>query len=66
MHIIIGNTPIVKKDPEKQPLYGRGGRGKQQDRRQNRQDRRKSVRGDVIVSLSVPNDRRMQPERRRR
>ena len=62
MDIIIGKTPVVKKDPEKKPDYEKS---KRRDRRKNRQDRRKSVRSGVIVSLSIPNDRRKQPERRK-
>ena len=36
------------------------------ERRKNRQDRRKSVRDGVIVRLSFKNDRRKNPDRRRR
>ncbi|MFZ5758894.1 MAG: hypothetical protein ACOY32_04575 [Thermodesulfobacteriota bacterium] len=63
MDIVVGNTPVIRKDPEKNPLLEKG--GKKKERRRNRQDRRKSVRDGVIVSLSVPNDRRKSPERRR-
>jgi len=63
MDIIIGKAPVVKKDPEKNPSYEKS---KRKDRRKNRQDRRKSVRSGIIVSLSTPNDRRNQPERRNR
>ena len=35
------------------------------ERRRNRQDRRKSVRDGVVVRLSYPNDRRVNPDRRR-
>jgi hypothetical protein len=38
---------------------------KKVDRRKNRQDRRKSVRDGVIVSLSFKNDRRVRKDRRR-
>ena len=62
MDIIIGKTSVVKKDPEKNSGYGKL---KHRDRRRNKQDRRKSVRGGVIVSLSIPHDRRNHPERRR-
>ncbi|MEW6521322.1 MAG: hypothetical protein AB1461_18125 [Thermodesulfobacteriota bacterium] len=62
MDIIIGKTPAVKKDPEKNPGYDKS---KRKDRRKSRQDRRKSVRSGVIVSLSIPNDRRKRPERRK-
>lgn len=63
MDIVIGKTPYVKKDPEKKTVYDN--EDKKKERRRSRRDRRKSVRGDVIVSISVPNDRRMHPERRR-
>ncbi len=62
MDIVIGQVPFVKKDPEKKTEPEKGRR---RDRRKNRQDRRKTVRDGVIVSLSIPNDRRTQPERRR-
>jgi len=35
------------------------------ERRRNREDRRKSVRDGVVVSLSYRNDRRVNPDRRR-
>ena len=38
---------------------------KSRERRRNRQDRRKSVRDGVIVSLSFTNDRRGSKDRRR-
>ena len=63
MDIIIGKTPVVKKDPEKKPDFEKS---KRRDRRKNKQDRRKSVRNGVIVSLSIPNDRRVQGDRRRK
>ncbi|MBI5559334.1 MAG: hypothetical protein HY885_17050 [Deltaproteobacteria bacterium] len=65
MNIIIGNTPNVKKDPDKNPFQGRSGRTKHSERRKSRRDRRKSVGEGVIVSLTFPNDRRNKPERRR-
>ena len=34
------------------------------ERRRNREDRRKSVRDGVVVSLSYRNDRRVNPDRR--
>ncbi|MEW6520268.1 MAG: hypothetical protein C4531_03785 [Desulfurivibrio sp.] len=63
MDIIIGKTPVVKKDPEKPSSHEKA---KRVERRKNKQDRRKGVRSGVIVSLSIPNDRRSQPERRKR
>jgi hypothetical protein len=38
---------------------------KKRERRKNKQDRRKSVRDGVIVSLSFKNDRRVRKDRRR-
>lgn len=64
MNIIIGNTPSVKKDPEKTPSVGKTGRPPR-ERRKNRVDRRKNVRSGVVVSLSSVKERRRQPERRR-
>ena len=65
MDIIIGNTPKVKKDPEKKPHhYGEKERIK--DRRKNKVDRRKSNREGIIVTLTNPDDRRVQPDRRRK
>ena len=66
MNIIIGNTPSVKKDPEKASSVGKTGRPPR-ERRKNRADRRKNVRSGVVVSLSSANEqeRRRHPERRR-
>jgi hypothetical protein len=64
MNIIIGNTPTVKKDPEKTPSVGRTVKPAR-ERRKNRVDRRKNVRGGVIVTLSSVKERRKQPERRK-
>jgi hypothetical protein len=63
MDIIIGNTPIVKKDPEKIPSLGKTAKPAK-ERRKNRHDRRKTVRGGVVVTLSSVKERRRQPERR--
>lgn len=64
MEIIIGNTPIIRKDPERPSRLERGEKGKR-ERRHNQKDRRKSVREGLIVTLSIPEERRKQPERRR-
>lgn len=64
MNIIIGNTPFVKKDPEKTPSSGKAARPAK-ERRKNRVDRRKTVRGGVIVSLSSVPERRKRQERRK-
>lgn len=66
MHIIVGNAPNVRKDPDKKPpTYGGADKGKFREKRKNKQDRRKSNRDGVIVTISVPDDRRVVPERRR-
>ena len=67
MRIVIGSTTIInaeeslKKRPNYPPIKNRRG-----DRRKNKQDRRKSVRDGVIVSLSFKNDRRVRKDRRRK
>ena len=67
MHIVIGRTTNInvddslKKSPDYSPIKKKTG-----ERRKNRQDRRKSVRDGVIVSLSFKNDRRVRKDRRRK
>jgi len=66
MDIVIGGTSSVKTDlseegvalPAKKKEVGK-------DRRKNTQDRRRSVREGIFVSLSVTNDRRVVRDRRR-
>ena len=65
MRIVIGRTPKIptvsssKSSTDYTPIK------KTRDRRKNKQDRRKSVRDGVIVSLSFKNDRRVRKDRRR-
>ena len=65
MHIVIGPTTNVnvddslKKSPDYTPIKKKKG-----ERRKNKQDRRKSIRDGVIVSLSFKNDRRVRKDRR--
>ena len=67
MHIVIGSTPNIngdeslKKYPDVTPV-----KNSKRDRRKNKQDRRKSVRDGVIVSLSLKKDRRVRKDRRKR
>ncbi len=65
MDIRIGDMPRVKND-----LKGGGNAPGQhnprRERRKNRQDRRKSVRDGVFVRLSFKNDRRQNPDRRKK
>jgi len=64
--IVIGGTSSVKMDPSEErlirPVKKKGGF---KDRRKNKQDRRRSVREGIFVSLSVTGDRRVQKDRRR-
>ena len=67
MHIVIGRTTKInadeslKKRPDGTPI-----KKKKWERRKNKQDRRKSIRDGVIVSLSFKNDRRVRKDRRRK
>ena len=67
MHIVIGRTTKINvddslnKSPHDTPIKKKRG-----ERRANKQDRRKSVRDGVIVSLSLKNDRRVRKDRRRK
>lgn len=66
MHITVGSTNPVKKDPstsDKNHTIDK--KEVQRERRRNRKDRRKSVREGVIVTLSVKNDRRSGRDRRK-
>ncbi len=66
MDIVILGTSSVKRDPSKENATPHFGKKKvQNDRRKNKQDRRKSIREGVIVSLSVKNDRRAIRDRRK-
>ena len=66
MDIVIGGTSSVNMDPSEEsvvrPVKKKGGL---KDRRKNTQDRRRSVREGIFVSLSVTNDRRVLKDRRR-
>ena len=66
MDITIGGTPFIKKDPpeEKMTLRQKSIKLLRRDQRKNLQDRRKSVRDGIIVSLSYKKDRRKQQDRR--
>jgi len=64
--ITIGVMPFIKKDPpeEKMALHS-SKKLFRRDQRKNMQDRRKSARDGVFVSLSYKKDRRKQRERRK-
>ena len=66
MDITIGVMPFIKKDPPKEKIASRPNTKLfRRDQRNSAQDRRKSVRDGVIVSLSYKKDRRKQQDRRK-
>ncbi len=66
MDIVIGGTSSVKMDPSEEGVaLPAKKKGVPKDRRKNTQDRRRSVREGVFVSLSVTKDRRVLRDRRR-
>lgn len=65
MDIIIGATPPVKMDSSKEHTTPHAGKKVLRDRRKHKQDRRRSVREGIFVSLSMENDRRALRDRRR-
>ncbi len=67
MQIVIG--PVTKIGVTKSSRNNSNSHPKKKkhvDRRKNKQDRRKSVRDGVIVSLSFKRDRRVRKDRRRK
>ena len=66
MDIVIGDISSIRKDPsEGNVTLPEGEKVIRKDRRKNKQDRRRSVREGIYVSLSVKNDRRVLRDRRR-
>ena len=66
MNIIVGGISPVKMDPtEEKVTLPSGKRTVRKNRRKNKQDRRKSVREGIFVSLSGHNDRRVLRDRRK-
>jgi hypothetical protein len=66
MDIVVGKIQSAKDEgTHKKSFYKDGKKTGSKERRKNKQDRRKSVREGVIVSLSFKNDRRALPDRRR-
>jgi len=64
--IVVGGTSSVKMDPsEKKTTLSAGKKLVRKDRRKYKQDRRRSVREGIFVSLSVNNDRRVLRDRRK-
>ena len=66
MHIVIGPTTKINSDESLKESPGCIPIRKKGERRKNKQDRRKSIRDGVIVSLSFKNDRRVRKDRRRK
>ena len=66
MDITIGGMPFIKKDPPEEKITLRlSTKQLRRDQRKNLQDRRKSVRDGVFVSLSYKKDRRKKRDRRK-
>ena len=66
MNITIGGMPFIKKDPPEEKIaLCSSTKLFRRDQRKNIQDRRKSVRDGVFVSLSYKKDRRKQQDRRK-
>ncbi len=66
MDIIIGRTDNVNRDGAQKKDPSHTAKKKKKDRRNAKQDRRKSVRDGVIVTLSTKKDRRVSSDRRRK
>ena len=66
MNIVVGKIQPAKEEGTHKKSFSKDGkRSSFKERRRNKQDRRKSVREGVIVSLSFKNDRRALPDRRK-
>ena len=66
MDIVVGKIQSAKDEgTHKKSFYKDGKKSSSKEKRKNKQDRRKSVREGVIVSLSFKNDRRVLPDRRK-
>jgi len=66
MDIVVGKIQSAKEEgTHKKSFYKDGKKLSFKERRKNKQDRRRSVREGVIVSLSFKDDRRVLPDRRK-
>jgi len=66
MDIVIGGTSSVNMDPSEDSVaLPAKKKGVLKNRRKNTQDRRRSVREGIFVSLSITKDRRVLKDRRR-
>ncbi len=67
MDIVVGKIrPAKDERSQNKSFYKEGKKSNFKERRKNKQDRRKSVREGVIVSLSFKDDRRVLPDRRKK
>jgi hypothetical protein len=67
MDIVIGRIQPAKEERSgKKPFKKDGEKAFFKERRKNKEDRRQGIRDGVIVSLSTKNDRRVQPDRRKK
>lgn len=62
--VVIGSASVANQKQKKTVTRETVQKQRFVDRRRSRKDRRKSVREGVVVKLSYPNDRRLQPDRR--
>lgn len=62
--VVIGSALLKNEEQKKTTARVPGQKNQIVERRRNRKDRRKGVQDGVVVSLSYPNDRRVQPDRR--
>ena len=66
MDIVIGRIQPAKDErPRKKPFKKDEKKAYFKERRRNKEDRRQGIRDGVIVSLSIKNDRRVLPDRRK-
>ncbi len=62
--VVIGSSLVRNQKQKKRTARTPAKKAKFVEKRRNLVDRRKSVRDGVVVSLSYPNDRRINPDRR--
>jgi hypothetical protein len=64
--IVVGKIhPAKKGGSNKNTVFSVGKKVRFKEKRRNKRDRRQSVRDGVFVSLSIKNDRRVIPDRRK-
>lgn len=65
MNVVVGEPAIIRMNPPQEDHLTLDQRRLLKDRRKGRQDRRRSVRDGVYVTLSTKRDRRQGADRRR-